>query len=343
MTENSSTHTWPAILGAITSGTSLSRQQAAWAMERIMAGEAAPAQLGAFLAGLRVKGESVEEITGLVEIMRSVSLKVEVDYPVVDTCGTGGDRSGSVNVSTMAAMVVAGSGAKVAKHGNRAASSRCGSADVLEALGVKVDLGPEGVKRCLDEAGVGFCFAPVFHPSMRHVGPVRRELGIPTVFNFLGPLTNPAGARRQALGVSDESMAPKMLQVLQSLGSERVLIFRGLDGLDELSTTGPSRLWELVGGEVRESVVDPLDLGIPRAEAPALAGGDAEQNAQVVREVLEGRPGPVRDVVILNAAGGIVAAGLAADLAEGVVLAGDSVDSGRALAALERLVEVSTS
>lgn len=343
MTENPSTHTWPAILGAITSGNSLSRQQAAWAMERIMAGEAAPAQLGAFLAGLRVKGESVEEITGLVEIMRSVSLKVEVDYPVVDTCGTGGDRSGSVNVSTMAAMVVAGAGAKVAKHGNRAASSKCGSADVLEALGVKVDLGPEGVKRCLDEARVGFCFAPVFHPSMRHVGPVRRELGIPTVFNFLGPLTNPAGARRQALGVSDESMAPKMLQVLRSLGSERVLIFRGLDGLDELSTTGPSRLWELVDGEVRESVVDPLDLGIPRAEAPALAGGDAEQNAKVVREVLEGRPGPVRDVVILNAAGGIVAAGLAGDLAEGVVLAGDSVDSGRALTALERLVEVSTS
>jgi len=308
-----------------------------------MEGEATPAQLGAFLAALRLKGESVEEIIGLVETMRRISKKVEVDYPVVDTCGTGGDRSGSVNVSTMAAMVVAGAGAKVAKHGNRAASSSCGSADVLEVLGVKVDLGPEGVRRCLDEAGIGFCFAPVFHPSMRHVGPIRKELGVPTVFNFLGPLSNPAGARFQALGVSDKSMAPRMLEVLAALGSERVLIFRGFDGLDELSTTGPSNLWELEAGELRESVIDPLDYGIPRAAPSALAGGSAENNARVVREVLDGREGPDRDVVVLNSAAGLIAAGVVPGFAEGISLAKESLDSGRARSALTRLVEVSNS
>ncbi len=342
VTEQTATHTWPELLGTITSGASLDRNQAGWAMERIMSGEAAPSQVGAFLAGLRLKGESVEELIGLVETMRSFAQKVEVDYPVVDTCGTGGDRSGSVNVSTMAALIVAGAGAKVAKHGNRAASSSCGSADVLEALGVKVDLGPEGVKRCLDEAGIGFCFARVFHPSMRHVGPIRGELGVPTVFNFLGPLTNPAGARFQALGVSDKAMAPKMLQVLKTLGSERVLVFRGFDGLDEISTTGPSDLWELENGEVRESVIDPLELGIPRAAPSALVGGNAEHNARVVREVLDGRQGPDRDVAIVNAAAGIVAAGLSAGLAEGVERARESVDSGAARKALERLTEVST-
>ncbi len=335
------TKTWSEILGPILSGTSLDRGQAAWAMERIMQGEAAPSQIGAFLAGLRCKGESVEEMIGLVETMRGYSQKVEVDYPVVDTCGTGGDRSGSINVSTMAAMVVAGAGAKVAKHGNRAMSSNCGSADVLESLGVKVDLGPDGVKRCLDEAGVGFCFAPIFHPSMRHAGPIRKELGVPTVFNFLGPLTNPAGARFQALGVSDRSMAPRMLEVLAALGSERVLIFRGHDGLDELSTSGPSDLWELKDGETSVSVIDPLDYGIPRAATSALAGGTAQNNARVVREVLDGREGPDRQVVVINAAAGIIAAGLADDFGEAVALAKESLDSGKALAALNRLIEVS--
>jgi anthranilate phosphoribosyltransferase len=335
------TKTWSEILGTILSGTSLDRGQAAWAMERIMQGEAAPSQIGAFLAGLRCKGESVEEMIGLVETMRGFSQKVEVDYPVVDTCGTGGDRSGSINVSTMAAMVVAGAGARVAKHGNRAMSSSCGSADVLESLGVKVDLGPDGVKRCLDEAGVGFCFAPIFHPSMRHAGPIRKELGVPTVFNFLGPLTNPAGARFQALGVSDRSMAPRMLEVLAALGSERVLIFRGHDGLDELSTSGPSDLWELKDGQTSESVIDPLDYGIPRAATSALAGGTAENNARVVREVLDGREGPDRQVVVINAAAGIIAAGLADDFGEAVALAKESLDSGKALAALNRLIEVS--
>jgi anthranilate phosphoribosyltransferase len=342
VTEQSGTHTWPEILGTIFSGTSLDRQQAAWAMERIMLGEATPSQLGAFLAGLRVKGESVEEMIGLVETMRGFGQKVEVEYPVVDTCGTGGDRSGSVNVSTMAALIVAGAGGKVAKHGNRAMSSSCGSADVLEALGVKVDLGPDGVRRCLDEAGIGFCFAPVFHPSMRHAGPIRKELGVPTVFNFLGPLTNPAGAEFQALGVSNKAMAPKMLQVLTALGSKRVLIFRGFDGLDEISTTGPSDLWELEDGELKESVLDPLELGVPRAAPSALAGGNAEHNARVVREVLDGRQGPDRDVALVNAAAGIVAAGLSKDLEEGLEKARESVDSGAARKALDRLTEVST-
>ena len=342
MTDEASQHTWPEVLGTILAGGSLDRTQAAWAMGEIMEGRATPSQLGAFLAGLRVKGETVEEMIGLVETMRSFSKKVQVGYPVVDTCGTGGDRSGSINVSTMAAMIVAGAGAKVAKHGNRAASSRCGSADVLEALGVKVDLDPEGVTRCLDQAGIGFCFAPVFHPSMRHAGPIRKELGVPTVFNFLGPLTNPAGARFQAVGVSDKAMAPKMLEVLMALGSERVFVFRGFDGLDELSTTGPSHLWTVESGEVAESVVDPLEYGIPRAPASALAGGSASDNARVVREVLDGRHGPDRDIAVMNAAAGILAAGLAEDLHGGIEMAVESLDSGRAKTALDRLIEVST-
>lgn len=310
-------------------------------MEQIMTGQATPARLGAFLAGLRLKGESTEEMVGLVETMREFSQKVEVDYPVVDTCGTGGDRSGSINVSTMAAFVVAGAGAKVAKHGNRAASSQCGSADVLEALGIRVDLGPDGVKRCLDEVGMGFCFAPIFHPSMRHAGPIRKELGVPTVFNFLGPLTNPAGATRQAVGVSDLKMAPKMVEVLKILGSFRVLAFRGHDGLDELSTAASSDLWELLEGEVTQSVLDPLELGMRRVPASALAGGSAEKNAQVVRQVLGGGAGPERDVVLLNAAAAVVAAGLAGDLPAALALTAESVDSGKARRVLEQLVEVS--
>ncbi|MEX2588273.1 MAG: anthranilate phosphoribosyltransferase [Actinomycetota bacterium] len=335
------TDSWSEVLGAVFSGRLLSRSEAAWAMEQIMTGEATPARLGALLAGLRVRGESTEEMVGLVQTMREFSQKVEVDYEVVDTCGTGGDRSGSINVSTMAAFVVAGAGAKVAKHGNRAASSRCGSADVLEALGVKVDLGPEGVKRCLDEAGIGFCFAPTFHPSMRHAGPIRKELGVPTVFNFLGPLTNPAGAKRQAVGISDLNMAPKMVEVLKILGSERVLAFRGHDGLDELSTAAPSDLWELVDGQITQSVIDPLELGIRRAPSSALEGGTAEENARVVKQVLDGGTGPDRDVVVLNAAAAVVAAGIAHDLPAALLVAAESVDSGKARRALEQLIDVS--
>lgn len=332
------TSSWSEVLGLIFAGRSLGRDQAAWAMQQIMSGETTPARVAAFLAGLRVKGESVDEMVGLVQTMREFSLKVHLDYPVVDTCGTGGDRSGSINVSTMAAFVVAGVGAKVAKHGNRAASSQCGSADVLEALGVKVDLDADGVKRCIDEAGIGFCFAPVFHPAMRHVGPIRKELGVPTVFNFLGPMTNPAGATRQALGVSDAEMAPKMVQVLRELGSEKVLAFRGRDGLDELTTTGPSDVWKLSHGEITKSLVDPLELGIPRAPSSALAGGTAQENARVVRQVLSGGAGPDRDVVVLNAAAGVVAAGVAEDLPEALPVAAEALDSGRAQQALDRMI-----
>lgn len=306
-----------------------------------MQGSATPAQLGAFLAGMRTKGESVEEMVGLVETMRSFSRKVKVDYPVVDTCGTGGDRQGTVNVSTTSALVLAGAGAKVAKHGNRAASSQCGSADLLEALGVKIDLEPDGVERCLDQAGIGFCFAPIFHPSMRHAGPVRKELGVATVFNFLGPLTNPAGAKFQVLGVSDPSMAPKMIQVLSRLGTSRALVVHGLDGMDEISLAGPTQVWDLKDGEVNEYQVEPGELGFGVAHSSDLKGGLAEQNAQVAVGVLEGASGPMRDVIVLNAAAGFVVAGMAPDLPGGVALAAQSIDSGAARQALARLVEVS--
>lgn len=333
--------TWPYILGRLLACADLAADEAAWAMERIMQGEATPAQFGAFVAGLRAKGETVDEILGLVATMRRFAQRVEVGGPCVDTCGTGGDRAGTINVSTIAAFVVAGAGGRVAKHGNRAASSRCGSADLLEELGVRIDLGPEGVAACIEQAGVGFCFAPVFHPSMRHAAAARRELGVPTVFNFLGPLTNPAGARHQSLGVSDESMAPKMAEVLLRLGSAHALIFHGSDGLDELTTTGPSRVWEVRDGRVSEGVVDPAEFGIPRAAPGDLRGGTPVENAKVAVEVLAGARGPARDIVLVNAAAAVVAADLAADLAEGYGRAVDSVDSGRARAALDGLVEVS--
>lgn len=336
-------YSWPEVLGRLLSGESLSKDEAAWAMEQIMAGEATPVQFGAFVGGLRVKGETVEEIVGLVETMRSNCLKVEVDGPTVDTCGTGGDRSGTINVSTLASLVVAGAGARVAKHGNRAASSLCGSADLFESLGVKIDLGPEGVTECIREAGIGFCFAPVFHPSMRHAGPLRRELKVPTVFNFLGPLTNPAGAPYQALGVSDRAMAPKMVEALQRLGSVHCLVFRGLDGLDEISTTQPSDLWELKAGKVSHFVIDPADYGIPRAAPPDLKGGSASDNARLAQEVLDGEEGPARDLIVINAAAGLIAAEVATDFAEAIEQAKDSIDSGRAKAALARLKEVSNS
>lgn len=336
-------YSWPEILGLLTARVSLDRAQAAWAMERIMQGEASLPQLGAFLAALRTKGETVDEMVGLVETMRSFSLKVEVDYPVVDTCGTGGDRAGSINVSTTSAFVLAGAGAKVAKHGNRAASSSCGSADLLEALGVKIDLDPDGVRRCLDEAGIGFCFAPIFHPSMRHAGPVRKDLGIPTVFNFLGPLTNPAGAQFQALGVSDAVMAPKMVSVLSTLGTERALVFHGLDGMDEISLSGPTQLWDLNRGEVVESQIDSLDFGIARAEVTELKGGAAEHNARVAVEVLEGLVGPMRDVIVINSAAGAIACGLAEEFPSAIEIVSESIDTGNARRALGALVEVSNS
>ena len=332
---------WPHILGTLLAGQSLTTSEAEWTMERIMQGEATPAQFGAFVVALRAKGETVDEIVGLVSTMRRFVVRVEVEGPLVDTCGTGGDRSGSVNVSTMAAFVAAGAGARVAKHGNRSASSSCGSADVLERLGVRIELTPEAVARCIEEAGIGFCFAPAFHPSMRHAAKLRPELGIPTVFNFLGPLTNPAGALHQVIGVSNAAMAPKMAEVLHRLGSLHALVCHGSDGLDEITTTGPTSVWEVTPDGVTQWEIDPADVGIDRAEPPALRGGDAGRNAVVLEEVLAGKAGPALDIVLLNAAAAIRAAGLAPDLPSALALARESVDTGRARAALDALVDVS--
>ena len=334
---------WRGVLGALTARRDLGRDEAAAAMTDILEGTATSAQIAAFCVALRMKGETVDEMTGMLGAMlaRCEPVVLPPGSDVVDTCGTGGDRSHSINVSTVSALVVAGAGAKVCKHGNRAASSACGSADVLEALGVAVDLGPAGVAACVEQVGIGFCLAPRFHPALRHAGPTRRELGVPTVFNFLGPLANPARARRQALGVSDPRMAEKMVGVLAANGAERALVFFGHDGLDELSTTTTSTVYELRDGSVRSYDVDPAALGIAPAEPDALRGADAATNAALVRSVLDGRLGAHRDFVLLNAAAGLVAAGLADELAEGLVQAAAAVDEGRAAAALDGLVGAS--
>lgn len=334
----SAAFSWPHAISNLLAGRHLDEETTAAAMVEIMEGAATPAQIAGFVIALRAKGETVDEVVGLVRTMRTYAQRVDVFGDVLDTCGTGGDRSGTFNVSTAAALVCAGAGVKVAKHGNRAASSRCGSADVLEALGVKIDLPPEGVSRCIEEAGIGFCFAPVFHPAMRHAAGPRRELGVATIFNFLGPLTNPAGATRQALGVSDARMLDVMAEALGRLGSTHVLAFHGDHGLDELSTSGPSAVVEVRAGEVHRWTLDPVELGLDPAPLAAVAGGDAAHNADIVRSVMAGEPGARRDIVVLNAAAGLVAAGRAADTRDGLRLAAEAIDSGAAGAALERLV-----
>jgi anthranilate phosphoribosyltransferase len=325
----------------------LSADEAATALGEVLVGAATPAQVAAFVTALRIKGETVDEMAGLVRAMLDEAERLVVPGRLVDTCGTGGDRSQSINISTLAALVVAGAGARVCKHGGRAASSASGSADVLEALGVQVDLGPDGVRRCIEEAGMGFCFAPRFHPAMRHAIPVRRELGVPTVFNFLGPLANPARAQYQVVGVSDPRMADKMLGVLQANGARRAMVVYGDDGLDELSTTGTSSVLDLTvdeegAAEVRTQKVDPTDLGLARCELVSLRGGDAAHNAEAVRRVLDGERGAHRDITLLNAAAGLVVAGLADDLEAGIDEAAAVIDDGRAVAVLTRLVETST-
>jgi anthranilate phosphoribosyltransferase len=325
----------------------LSADEAAAALGDILVGGATPAQVAAFVTALRIKGETVEEMAGLVRAMLERAEPLVVPGKLVDTCGTGGDRSQSINVSTLAAFVVAGAGARVCKHGGRAASSASGSADVLEALGVVIDLGPDGVRRCVEEAGMGFCFAPRFHPAMRHAIPVRRELGVPTVFNFLGPLANPARARYQVVGVSDPRMAEKMLGVLQANGARRAMVVYGHDGLDELSTTGSSSVLDLTvddngTAEVRVEVIDPSMFGLARCDLGSLRGGTAADNAAAVRRVLDGEPGPHRDITVLNAAAALEVAGLAEDLGAGIDRAVAVIDDGRAAAVLSRLVEVST-
>jgi len=334
---------WPHTISTLLAGNDLDEDQAASAMTEIMEGVATPVQIAGFVIALRAKGETTDELVGLVKTMRAFSEKIEVSGEVLDTCGTGGDRTGTFNVSTAAALVCAGAGAKVAKHGNRAASSRCGSADVLEALGVRIDLPPDAVAACIEAAGIGFCFAPVFHPAMRHAGVPRRELGVATIFNFLGPLTNPAGATRQALGVSDPRMVDLMVEALGRLGSTRVLAFHGAGGLDELSTAGPSYVVELNDGAITRWTIDPNDLGLDPAPIAAIAGGTADENAAMIRAVLDGEAGPKRDVVVLNAAAGLVAAGRAADMEAGLAGANDAIESGAARSALDRLIEVSTS
>jgi anthranilate phosphoribosyltransferase len=334
---------WPSTLGDLSAGRDLSAERAQAAMSEIFDGAATPAQIAGFIVALRMKGETVDELTGMLQAMLDAAERVELPpgTPVVDVVGTGGDRAHTINVSTLAALVVAGAGGRVCKHGNRAASSSAGSADVLEALGVRIDCGPDEVARCVADAGIGFCFAPRYHPAMRHAGPTRRELGIPTAFNILGPLANPAGASRLMIGVADATMAERMAGVLAARGAERALIVHGDDGLDELTIATTSRVVELRGGEVRTYAVDPTDLGIARAPGESLVGGDPATNAALARRVLDGEHGPHRDIVTLNAAAGLVAAGIVDDLPAGIDVARSSIDEGRAAGALDRLVAVS--
>lgn len=330
-------------IGLVVSGASLTEEQAAAAMEQIMTGEATPAQFGAFVTALRLKGETVDEIAGMARVMRDRARRVQVDGALLDTCGTGGDDSGTFNVSTAAAFVAAGAGARVAKHGNRAMTSRCGSADVLEALGARIDLSPEGVRRCLEEVGIGFMFAPAFHPAMKFAAGPRREIGIRTVFNILGPLTNPAGARAQVLGVASAALAEKMALVLQRLGSEHALVVHGDDGVDEVSVCGPTTVFELANDGVCCYRVHPSDVGLAARPRAALLGGTPAENAAALRSVLAGEPGPLRDFVLMNAAAGLVAYDLAPDLAAGVRRAAAAIDSGAAREKLDRFVEVTNS
>jgi anthranilate phosphoribosyltransferase len=334
---------WSAVLGPLTSGRDLTSVEAGAAVAEILRGAASPAQMAAFMIALRMKGETVEEMSGMLATLLAFAEPVPLppDLDVVDTCGTGGDRSHTINVSTIAAIIVAGAGAPVCKHGNRASSSRCGSADVLEALGVAIDVGPESVARCVEQAGMGFCFAPRFHAALRHAGPTRRELGVPTVFNFLGPMANPARARRQVLGVSDPAMAEKVVGVLEANGTVHALVVYGHDGLDELTLTTTSTVLELRDGGVRTYVVDPVALGLEPVDGAALKGDDAITNAELTRRVLDGERGPHREFALLNAAAGIVAAGRAEDLVEGLAAAAAAVDDGRAADVLVRLAEVS--
>lgn len=326
----------------LVAGGSLSEAEAVATMEEIMTGVATPSQLGAFLTALRLKGETVDEVAGLARVMREQAVHVPLpsDIHAVDTCGTGGDSAGTFNVSTAAGLVVAALGQPVAKHGNRAASSRCGSADVLEALGVKLELGPDQVAACVEEVGFGFMFAPSYHPAMRHVGPTRREIGIRTVFNILGPLTNPAGARYQVLGVADAKLLRLMGEALLRLGCARALIVHGEDGLDELSLSAPTRVVEVDGarGDLREYTIQPSDVGLtPRARDTVL-GGDAQQNAARMRTLLAGQEsGPLADMVALNAGAALYVTGSSASLAEGVRQAADALRSGRAIATLDAL------
>ena len=329
------------IIGKVATGASLSREEAASAFDSMMSGEATPSQMGGLLMALRVRGETVEEITGAVSAMRGKMLRVTAPAEAVDIVGTGGDGSGSVNVSTCAAFIVAGSGIPVAKHGNRALSSRSGAADVLASLGVKIDLRPDEVGRCVREAGIGFMFAPAHHPAMKNVGPTRVELATRTIFNLLGPLSNPAGVKRQMVGVFSRQWVQPLAQVLRNLGSESVWVVHGSDGLDEITLTAPTFVAALENGEIRTFEVTPEQAGLERCTSDGLKGGDADANAVALQSVLDGMPSPYRDVALLNAAAALVLAGRAKTLKEGVEIGRKSLDSGAAATRLKHLVAVS--
>jgi anthranilate phosphoribosyltransferase len=330
-----------AMLGKLATGAALSRDEAAHAFDRMMSGEATPSQMGAMLMALRVRGETVEEITGAVSAMRAKMLRVKAPPDAIDVVGTGGDASGSFNISTCAAFVVAGAGVPVAKHGNRALSSRSGAADVLSALGVRIDLTPEQIAHCIKHAGIGFMFAPAHHPAMKNVGPTRVEMGTRTIFNLLGPLSNPAGVKRQMIGVFSRQWLEPFAQVLKNLGAERVWVVHGSDGLDEITTAGPTSVVALENGLVRSFEIAPEDVGFKQSKPEVLRGGDAEANAATFKTVLSGQDGPLRDVILLNAAAALVVAERAKDLQEGVALAGKSLTSGEAQRRLDRLIAVS--
>lgn len=333
---------FPSLLEKLQRRQDLTADEAALAMAEIMDGRALPSQIAALLIGLAMKGERPAEIVGLARSMRERATKLSRTYaPVFDTCGTGGDRAHTFNVSTVAALVLAACGVRVAKHGNRSVSSRCGSADLFEALGVNVAAEPAVVERCLDEAGIAFFFAPTFHPSMRHAAPTRRELGVRTAFNLLGPLTNPAGASRQVVGVPRPELTELVARSLALLGSERAWVVHGADGLDEISTTGYTKVSECRDGQVNTFYLHPGDVGIPKAQPDALRGGDAPENAAIARAVLNGEPGAARDIVLLNTAAALLVAGRVADVKEGVKLGADAIDSGRASSVLEILLRVS--
>ena len=336
---------WPAVLGPLVARRDLPAEATRAAMTEILEGAATPAQLAGFVVALRMKGETVDELSGLLDAMLAAAALVEVPDAerdrLVDIVGTGGDRSHTINVSTLASFVVAGAGVPVCKHGNRAASSACGAADLLEALGVQLELSPDDVVRCIETAGMAFCFAPRFHPALRHAGPPRRELGVPTAFNILGPMANPAQVRRLVVGLADATLAERMLGVLRQRGASRVMIVHGDDGLDELTTTACSTVWELDGDAIRTWTLDPRELGLAPARAEQLVGGDAATNAGLARAVLAGEPGPHRDVVVLNAAAGLLVGGAVGSMAEGITTAGAVLDDGRAAAALDRLVTAS--
>jgi anthranilate phosphoribosyltransferase len=328
-------------IAQLVGGHSLTMDEASAVMNEIMEGSATPAQFGALVTALRLKGETVEEIAGFARTMRSKALRVSISEPVVDTCGTGGDGKGTFNISTTAAFVVAACGLKVAKHGNRAMSSQCGSADVLEVLGVKIDLNPEQVQKCLEKVGIGFMLAPVFHPSMKYAAAPRKEVGIRTVFNILGPLTNPAGARAQVLGVPEKSLTEKMATVLKMLDCQHALVVHGEDGLDEITITGKTFVSELKKGSIKNYEVTPEEFGLPRAKPDSLKGGTVKDNAELLRSILSGKKGAQRDIVLMNAAAALLAGDKITTLGQGITLAEQAIDNGKALQKVEELISFS--